>query len=232
MTTNPTPRRALMSLCLAACASVSAQEPADAMQRPFSAPVTISASGEGTIGDITGIKGQLADAVRAQLATLRYVPAQRDGVAVDRATHVSGSAVLTPMPDGTFDMHLQDIALAPRVATATPPTYPSGQLRQGRDGSVELVAQVGPDGRIKGVRTVASSGSDFEKAVRQALRGWRFEPRAGADDVEVAIPVWFHVGVEAVRPKFECAMDPRRAHFAGQNGCLDLVEVTAASARR
>ena len=223
---KPAARIALMGLCLAASAFASAQEAADTMQRPFSAPVTVSATGKATIGELSGVQGQLAEAVRSQLVVLQYVPARRDGVAVDRATHVAGSAVLTPLPDGTFDMRLQGVTLAPKLAALNPPRYPSGQMRHGKDGSVEVAVLVGADGRIKGTRTIASSGGDFEKAVRQAMRQWRFEPNAGAEDVEVTIPVWFYVGDNAGLPQFQCELDPRRAHVAGQSGCLDRLEIT------
>lgn len=229
---KPTARMALMSLCLAASTFACAQEAVEVMQRPFSAPVTVSATGKATIGELSGVQGQLAEAVRSQLAVLQYVPARRDGVAVDRTTHVTGSAVLAPLADGTFDMRLHGVTLAPKLATVTPPRYPPGRVRSGDDGSVEVAVLVGADGRIKGTRTVASSGGDFEKALRQAMRQWRFEPNPGAEDVEVTIPVWFHVGDNAGPPQFQCELDPRRAHVAGQSGCVDRLEITGSPVGR
>lgn len=214
----------------AACVPVLAQDNAASMQRPFSAPVTVAATGEASVGELSGINGKMEQAVRAQLETLRFVPARRGGVAVPAAAYLRGSAVLTPAAGGTFDLHLAGLALAPRLAEEiSPPIYPPTQSRAGNSGTVELALRVGANGRIKDVRTVASSDPAFDKAVRQALRRWHFQPVAGADDAEVRVPVWFHIGNQPPSdpPRFECALDPAEPSFAGQDGCVDRIEVMA-----
>lgn len=239
MTTKWIPRAAVVSLGLAASTFAHALEQADVMHRRFTAPITVSDTGQPTIGEISGAQGPLAEAVRSQLAALQYVPARREGAAVDHTTHLSGTAVLTPLPDGSFDMRVQAV-LVPTMTASVAPRYPPGQLRRGNSGSVELILRVGADGRIDEVRTVASSHSDFDRAVREAARKWRFASRPGADPVEVAMPVWFQVGTGASSipgrrpqrlpvgevPQFQCEMDPGRAHVAGQSGCLDRIEIT------
>lgn len=219
-------RAAVVSLGLAASTFACAEEQADVMGAHFSAPITVSAGGQPTIGEIHGVQGRLAEAVRLQLQALQYVPARREGTAVDQITHLSGTAVLTPLTDGTFDVRVL-AALEPKMAASEPPLYPEGLARRDVSGGVELVLRVGADGRIDEVRTVASSHRDFDRAVRQAVRRWRFAPRPGADAIEVAVPVWFHVGGEISRPRFQCTLDPGRAHVAGQSGCLDLFEIAA-----
>lgn len=217
-----------MWLCMAACAPAWAQVDVEASQRLFAAPVTISANGEATVGDLSGVSGTIEQAVRAQLATLRFVPARRDGVAMPSEGYLRGSAVLTPVAGGTFEMHLQGLALAPRQELDMPaPTYPMAHARAGVAGAVEMAVRVGADGRVRDMRTISSSDAAFEAAVRRAARGWRFKPVAGAEDAQVTIPVIFHAGDEPNLPSFECTLDPQRAHFAGQSGCLDPLEVTA-----
>lgn len=221
-------RAAVVGLGLAASTFACAEEQADVMGAHFSAPITVSAAGQPTIGEISGVQGRLAEAVRLQLQALQYVPAHREGIAVDQFAHLSGTAELTPLPDGTFDVRVLAVLEPKSAAPETPPVpvYPEGMLRRDVSGSVELALRIGADGRIEEVRTVASSHRDFDRAVRQAVRRWRFAPRPGADAIEVAVPVWFHVGGQISRPQFQCTLDPGRAHVAGQSGCLDRIEIT------
>ena len=227
-------RMAVWWCVAAACVPAWAQDDAASMRRPFSAPVTVAATGEASVGELSGVNGKMEQAVRAQLATLRFVPARRGGVAVPAAAYLRGSAVLTPAAGDTFSLHLDDLALAPRLAAEiSSPRYPSTQARAGKSGTVELVLRVGANGRIKDVRTVASSDPAFDKAMRQALRRWRFQPLAGADDAEVRLPVWFYNYdiPPSDPPQFECALDPDEPSFAGQDGCMDRLEIVVSAAR-
>jgi protein TonB len=60
----------------------------------------------------------------------------------------------------------------------TQPAYPSIDIRQGNEGSVELEVYVLPNGRIGDVRVLKSAGSPTldQSAVDEAKRRWRMLP--------------------------------------------------------
>lgn len=219
-------RSVALALCLAAATTGQAASPDRGLQGTFSAPVTVAADGRATIGQIDGIQGALATAVRSQLAAMRFVPARVGDSAVDVRSHLVGGVLLEPRGDGEFDVRLQGVALAPRLVRVQTPRYPPTRLRQGASDLVELLVRVGADGRIEAVRTVASTHRDVEKAVRQVLPRWRFEPMADVEAIEVVVPVWFHAGsADVAPPTFTCARVPGQAYAEDQSGCMDLIEV-------
>jgi protein TonB len=48
--------------------------------------------------------------------------------------------------------------------------------REGIDGNVRLRFIVTPQGTVRDISVVSSSRSEFERAARDALVNWRFEP--------------------------------------------------------
>lgn len=64
-----------------------------------------------------------------------------------------------------------------RRETVSPPEYPPDALRRGVEGYVTLEFTVSASGRVRDVAiTEAQPEGVFERAVREAVRGWRFEP--------------------------------------------------------
>ncbi|HDP89327.1 MAG TPA: energy transducer TonB, partial [Thioalkalivibrio sp.] len=75
------------------------------------------------------------------------------------------------------------------------PTYPRASLRLREEGSVEIRARVGRDGRPRELAVARSSGSmRLDRAALDAIRRWSFEPaqRAGiAVEAWVVVPITF-----------------------------------------
>ena len=75
------------------------------------------------------------------------------------------------------------------------PEYPSRALRRGEGGTTLVIVHVGPDGVPTATELAQSSGSrDLDRAARQAVRRWRFEPATdgGRPTVgRVVIPIDF-----------------------------------------
>ena len=67
----------------------------------------------------------------------------------------------------------------------SPLPYPSQSLiRQGLGGRVELIVSVGPDGKVKSVKLLRSSGyAVFDEAALASVSRWRYAPPAGSDQL-------------------------------------------------
>lgn len=197
----------------------------------FSAPVMLRAAGQVEIGAVSGVKSALAEAVRAKLSEVKMIPARRGDVAVDASMVVQGRAILTPTAGENYVLSLEGLAIMPPNAMAdliTPPRYPAEMFTRDQEGSVELELTVDAAGRVIQTRTVSSSHAAFEKAVRTAVKRWKFTP--ASDTVRFSVPVVFRMADKRsapLQPAFDCALPAGQAHIAGQNGCLPLIEVTA-----
>ena len=214
-----------------------AAEPASApLHALFSAPVTIRAAGQIEIGELSGVTGVLAEAIRARLSDVKVVPATSGAVAVDARMVVQGRAVLTPTDAANYALALEGLGLLPPNAMADvimPPRYPADMFTRDQEGSVELELTVDQSGRIAEMRTVSSTHAAFEKAVRTAAKGWKFKASGG--NVRFSVPVVFRLAGKRQPPQqtgFECALPAGQAHIAGQNGCVPLIEVTGSRVRR
>ena len=88
------------------------------------------------------------------------------------------------LPALTLLVHLARAQPAgPRPLPDNPaPQLPNTAIADAVTGCVELSVTVKPDGKPGSVRIVkaAPSGFGFEKAVRDAVARWRFEPPAGS----------------------------------------------------
>jgi len=195
------------------------------------APITVEADGRAVIGEITGAKEALTNAVRELLSKARYVPARRNGVAVASSTLARAEIVLTPAEGDRFAIGLGDIHLGTHAKKAFPPRYPDDMARHNKSGSVELRLRVGADGKVTVLRTVAATNSAFEEAAIKSVKGWRMEPQLIEGipaEVEVSQPFLFraHPKAAEVEPVFQCAWDESRPRWENQRvGCLDRWEV-------
>lgn len=104
------------------------------------------------------------------LASERAKPAN-----LDESTSPSSSDAPRPPPAaGT--------ALGRRIASGSDPLYPTMSRKLREEGSVDLAIDVANDGRLRGVRIVASSGhARLDEAALAAVRGWTFKPRTGEE---------------------------------------------------
>ena len=74
----------------------------------------------------------------------------------------------------------------------------------GQQGVVEVLVEVGVDGRALRVGIHRSSGFPLlDEAAREAVEGWRFHPAHGADgeavDGELVVPVRFRIADDGAR---------------------------------
>lgn len=100
---------------------------AEALQASIDTTVTVGADGLVRIGDLKGMSPKLAEAVRAELVRLHYIPAERGGVPVESELRLSGIALLNQVDGAEYTLTLKNVAVVPAAATilkATPPRYP------------------------------------------------------------------------------------------------------------
>jgi protein TonB len=71
---------------------------------------------------------------------------------------------------------LTELDRAPVPVFQPAPLYPYQMKREGIDGNVRLRFIVTPQGTVRDISVVSSSRSEFERAARDALVNWRFEP--------------------------------------------------------
>lgn len=88
------------------------------------------------------------------------------------------------LPDAVADLVPAPSAVpAPSVADPVPlevpsPPYPRLARRAGEQGTVLLRLELDPEGRVARVEVLESSGFErLDRAARETLAGWRFEPR-------------------------------------------------------
>lgn len=227
--------RWLAAPCLLLSGLASAQDPG-VLQRTFSAEATIHADGSTDVGEISRLDGRLGEWVHAETSRMRFIPAQRSGVAVATRVELSGIVTLTPTDDGDFAVEIRDVNLMPLASRAlrlVPPLYPPQHMRSGTAGIVELLLRVGPDGRVREAVTILGTAPALERAAREAARRWRFTPTGEA--AEFSVPFLFYTNLQSVAellPRLRCAVSPSNAHVAGQSGCVDRIEVVAGPVRR
>lgn len=221
----------LMLVAGLAMGSPHASDEADAVKKAwFSTPITVSATGDASIGRVEGVSGKLAEVVSGALAKRRYLPAVTDGEAVSAESRLSGVLVLTPRGD-SYGVAFEDLSLAPGMKHIDPPRFPGRMFEQRQSGYVELRVSIAPDGKVTKVDTVASSDEEFERAAREPLRKARFDPvkvRGLSTGTENSILVLFRFE-QSPPPAYQpvCTHDSRQPGVEGGSSCLPVIEVTA-----
>lgn len=69
-----------------------------------------------------------------------------------------------------------DVPVSARPLARPMPRYPAALLEEGLDGRVVASFVVNSAGRVEAVEIAAASHPLFATSVREALKGWRFEP--------------------------------------------------------
>jgi TonB family protein len=221
---------------LLAAGSVVAGDLAQPKQLWVSAPITIDAAGNASIGKIKGASGGLAAVLKARLEKEKYVAASRDGTAVASQMHIAARAGLTPSGGDDYSITLDSIVVAPLLRKAGPPRYPLGMARNGLSGYVTLALTVAADGKVIRAHSVDASDAFFSKEVLAVAKRWRFES-ASVDgskfEYEVTLPIVFNASQQRQSPKFSCRLDARAPRWSKQTEgvCLDLLEITLGSVR-
>lgn len=217
-------------LCIAM--SVSAAEPRDLMRGDFDGEVVVAESGDARIVRIEGVTGTLAQLVRAKLSETRWVPGMRDGKPVAATVPFAGRLVLAPAGDDEYLIQEMVVRVAPKTLRSTPPKFRPPFFKEGATGHAEMRLHIDHAGHVVAVDTVSISSRSAEKELRKSLRQWRFAPLPeGLATMNFVIPIWFQVGTKPMqKAKFACARDPALPAWPDQDGCLDLVELTAVRA--
>ena len=221
----------LVSVALVPCLATAAlaAEPGGSLRGAFHGEVTVSEAGAIDIDRIEGVSGALEQVIRAKLAEARWVPGVRHGKPVTATVPVTGSVLLAAVEGGEYAVRDLQVRVEPKLVTGPPLQWRTPLLREGVATHVELRLHVDNAGSVTAVETVSSSSPSFERDVRKTLDKWRFARLPeGLATMTVTLPVWFHAGANApAKPDFVCDRDPGLPALADQDGCLDLVELTA-----
>lgn len=204
------------------------KDPEPHLQASFTAEVTVHADGRADIGPLSGVQGQLAALVEEEVARLDFVPALRSGSPATTSSTMTGYVRLLPADEETYALALSHVSLMPLGSTPvkqTPPLYPRQMMRSGKEGAVEITLRVDAQGRVVEATTVMSTHAAFEKAVRDAMRHWRFLPTS--EETVFTVPVSFRMAGTTGEglPGFQCAVLPANAHVEGQDGCVDTLQL-------
>lgn len=224
---------AVLSCALLGLVAVARSEdpPPAPMYADFSAPVAIDETGQvDVVGELSGVKSPLAEAVSARLEKVAAVPARHDDAAIEARMVMHGRVILTPVDAEDYSMALSDLSLMPAAATpslAMPPKYPPEAYTRGQEGNVELQLGVDEAGQITNIRTISRTHVSLEKAVRDAVKKWTFKPSGEA--AVFSVPVRFRLQDKRpapVLPEFECQLPEGQAYIVGQSGCIQKIDVT------
>ena len=148
--------------------------------------VKINAAGQLTaLRPVPGAAADLVPALENALNRWRFVPAKRDGVAVDWATRVSAHLKATPV-EGGFALAVRKIDLhsvwIKRGETQKIAGYPIDARRQGQEGFVLVLASPRLDGTGADVLSLEVNGKPVSKsrdllgeAASVSISGWPWE---------------------------------------------------------
>jgi protein TonB len=89
----------------------------------------------------------------------------------------------------SFAASLAIAQTAPKIVKKVPPEFPSEAARASvSSGVVKAKMAIDGEGKVTDVSIVeAEPRKVFDKAVKTALMGWRFEPNGGAQSYEVRL---------------------------------------------
>lgn len=210
-------------------------DPEASLQAWFTGEVTVHADGRVDVGPLSGVQGQLAELVKQEVSRLDFVPAHRSGSPTTTVSALKGHVQLLPAEEDTYALALEHVSLMPvgsNLVEHVPPRYPSQMMRRGKGGAVEMALRVDAQGLVAQATTIMSTDPAFEKAVRDAMRQWRFLP-AGEESV-FTLPVVFRMPgkSDGTLPAFQCVVSPTNAHIAGQHGCVDRIEISVRALMR
>lgn len=219
-----------LALCLAT--TVSAAKPQELLRGDFDGEVAVAESGDARIVRIEGVTGALEQLVRAKLSQTRWVPGMRDGKPVAATVPFSGRLVLAPAGEDDYVVQEMVVRVAPKTLRAIPPTFRPPVFKEGVTAHAEVRLHLDHAGHVAAVDTVSVSSPSVERQVREALRKWRFSPLPeGLATMTIGVPIWFQIGTKPLpKAEFACARDPALPAWPEQDGCLDLIEVTAVRA--
>ncbi len=90
---------------------------------------------------------------------------------------LGGGEIVIQDPPPMIPPVLKPAKLNPRYAGALQPEYPTGMIREEKEGAVTIKVLIGVDGRVKQVEPIRFDEDAFLAATRkQALSSWRFLP--------------------------------------------------------
>lgn len=219
----------LMVACSLLVPQAWGSDPETPLQAWFTGEVAVHADGRADVGPLSGVQGQLAELVKDEVSRLKFVPALRSGSPTTTVSTLTGYVQLLPAEEDTYALALKHVSLMPLGSTPVehiPPRYPSQMARTGKGGAVEMELRVDARGRVAEATTIMSTDAAFEKAVRDAARQWKFLPTG--EETVFTMPVSFRMAgtTDDRLPAFKCAVSPRNAHVAGQQGCVDRLEIS------
>ena len=153
-----------------------------------SAAVEVDASGRVTEARIVSGSApkSVSDPLEAEIRSWEFEPAMVDGRAAASSAHVHVSLRADPVPGqaDAFAVRVVAANVAPGKRHAPAPRYPMSAIRSRAVAQVVLAVDVGPDGRVTGVREQSvrtnrgkeMSGTLFVRYSTDAVREWEFVP--------------------------------------------------------
>lgn len=163
---------------------------------------------DGVPGDILVVKSLplLDEAAIEAVGHWRFKPALLNGVPVEAKTRVTMTFRLLPGPTAPTPDAPQGSVSRPILVFRKEPVYPKLAQQMGQRGAVELVATIGVDGRVKGLK-VLKGPPMLMKAAQDAVMQWVFKP-ALVDGVAVENEVMVVVYVPSPSESPAAAPEP------------------------
>ncbi len=159
------------------------------------------------------------DLVEQRVKQWRFEPARVDGEAKAGVTHVLLRGCGVPNAGGGMQIAMDYSSNGPGMAGGavllSPPRYPVDAARGSREGSFNVVFQVGANGRATVEKIEARTGSlkDFERALRDWVVAMRYVPEEVDGKpvaTRIAMPVDFALGPDSMRRAAETAREETR----------------------
>lgn len=195
----------------------------------ISAPVSVSATGQGEIGEVQGIRGAFAQQIRQLLAQRRFLPARNDGMPVAGSSWIRARLSLTRVATGDIDVELHDVEIAPKFDTMQLITPELTRLLGDRPGRALLHVRIDERGHASLTGIGTSPWKDAERSFSRLVRTWRLTPTLVNG---VAVPIEGDIVFEhnphdprSSDAALDCRRDPKLPSVEGQGTCLDRIAI-------
>ncbi len=195
----------------------------------ISAPISVSATGQGEVGEVQGIRGAFAGKIRLLLAQRRFLPARNGDTPVAGSSWIRARLSLTRTATGDIDVELHDVEIAPKFETVKLLNPELTRLLGDRPGRVLLHVRIDERGHASLTGIGTSPWKDAERSFSRLVRTWRLTPTLVNG---LAVPIEGDIVFEhnphdprSSDAALDCRRDPKLPSVEGQGACLDRIAI-------
>lgn len=146
---------------------------AERREQTFVVGADVNAQGEVTqTQPEAGVSKPIAAALDLALRHWRFVPAQKDGIAVPAHTFIETKLEAIPDDSGKYTLRISYIRHGPTWDRHLPPQYPADAVRHHESGVIVVTGDLHPDGKIVITDIRGALGGGGGSLLKKAAKDW------------------------------------------------------------